>query len=71
MPAKRKKKARKMDQKLLSSEKHEIAYMAKKLKVSRKLIRLARLEAGRSRVQVTAFVLGWQAAFIPETGMAL
>lgn len=52
----------KMDRKLLSSEKHEIAYMAKKLKVSQKLIRLARATAGRSRVKVIAFVLGYKAA---------
>jgi hypothetical protein len=51
----------KMDRKFLSSEKHEIAYMARKLKVPQKLIRLARATAGRSRVKVTAFVLGYLA----------
>jgi len=50
-----------MDRKLLSSEKHEIAYMAKKLKVTQKLIRLAHATAGRSRVKVIAFVLGYKA----------
>lgn len=52
----------KMDRKLLSSEKHEVKYMAKKLRVSQKLIRLARATSGRSRVKVTAFVLGYRAA---------
>ena len=52
----------KMDRKLISSEKHEVAYMAKRLKVSQKLVRLARERAGRSRVKVTAFVLGYGAA---------
>ena len=56
------KRARKMDRKLLSSEKHEIAYLAKKLHVSQKLIRRAHKEAGRSRVKVTAFVKGFNAA---------
>lgn len=51
----------KMDRKLISNEKHEIAYMAKKLKVTQKLVRLARSRAGRSRVKVTAFVLGYKA----------
>ncbi len=51
----------KMDRKLLSSEKHEIAYLAKKLKVTQNLVRLARATAGRSRVKVTAFVLGYKA----------
>lgn len=55
----------KMDRKLLSSEKHEIAYMAKKLGCSQKLIRLAHKTAGRSRVKVTAFVLGYQAKDLP------
>lgn len=52
----------KMDRKLLSSQPHEIAYMAKTLRVSQKLIRLAHEIAGRSRVKVTAFVKGYQAA---------
>jgi hypothetical protein len=51
----------KMDRKLLSSELHEIRYMAKKLRVSQKIIRLARSMAGRSRAKVTAFVIGWKA----------
>ena len=46
----------KMDRKLISSEKHEIAYMAKKLKVTQKLIRQARASVGRGRRAVTAFV---------------
>jgi hypothetical protein len=50
----------KMDRKLLSSQSHEIADMARKLKVSQKLIRLAHKTAGRSRVKVTAFVKGYQ-----------
>lgn len=53
------KRARKMDRKLVSSEKHEIKYLAKKLGVSQKLIRLARDNVGRSRVKVTAFVQGY------------
>jgi len=60
------KRARKMDRKLVSSEKHEIAYLAKKLGVTRKLIRLARLNAGRSRVKVTAFVIGYDVAKAEE-----
>jgi hypothetical protein len=52
----------KMDRKLLSSELHEIRYMAKKLRVSQKIIRLARSMAGRSRAKVTAFVIGYMAA---------
>jgi hypothetical protein len=51
-----------MDRKLLSSEKHEIKYLAKKLGVTQKLIRLAHEEAGRSRVKVAAFVIGYQIA---------
>lgn len=49
-------KKRKMDWKLVSKETHEVAYMAKKLGVSRKLIREARKTAGRSRKAVTKYV---------------
>ena len=51
----------KMDRRLLSSELHEVAYMARRLKVSRAVVRLARETAGRSRRAVTAFVKGWKA----------
>lgn len=54
-----KKRTKKMDPKLLSSETHEIAYMAKKMGVSRKLVREARKQAGRSRIAVKHFILGY------------
>ncbi len=57
----KKKKSRKMDPKLVSKETHEIAYLSKKLGVTRKVIRLARKQAGRGRVRVTAFVKGYLA----------
>lgn len=56
------KKSRKVDRKLLSGQAHEIAYMAKKLGVSRLLIKQAHKVAGRSRVQVIAFVKGYMHA---------
>lgn len=51
----------KMDPKLVSSERHEIKYLAKKLRVTQKLVRLARTTAGRSRIKVTAFIKGYHA----------
>ncbi len=52
------KKPKKMDRKLLSKEKHEIAYLAKKLKTTQKIIRDAHAVVGRSRKLVEAYVLG-------------
>jgi len=54
-------KKHKMDPKLVSSETHEVAYLAKKLGVSRKIIRTARKSVGRSRTKITAFVKGYTA----------
>ncbi len=63
------KKPKKMDPKLVSKEAHEVAYLAKKLGVSRKLIRLAQKRAGRGRVRVTAFVKGYIAlSTVPRGG---
>jgi hypothetical protein len=53
------KRAHKMDRKLLSSEKHEIKYLATKLRVPQKMVRLAHAKVGRSRMKVTAFIVGY------------
>lgn len=52
------KKSKKMDPKLLSKQKHEVAYLAKKLGTTQKIIRDAHVVVGRSRNLVTAYVLG-------------
>jgi CMP-N-acetylneuraminic acid synthetase len=56
------KKSKKMDRKLVSSETHEIAYLAKKLRTTRAVIRAAHAAVGRSRKLVEAFVLGHKVA---------
>lgn len=53
MPVK-KKKSRKMDKKLVSSEPHEIKYTAKKTKVSQKKVRAAKKRVGVSRRKIEA-----------------
>ncbi len=66
---KKPKKSKRMDPKLVSKEAHEVAYLAKKLGVSRKLIRLAQKRAGRGRIRVTAFVRGYIAlSTVPRGG---
>jgi hypothetical protein len=54
------KKAKKMDQRLLSAQKHEIEYLAKKLSVKPSLVRKAHAAVGRSRPKVTAYIKGFQ-----------
>ena len=55
------KKPKKMDPKLVSAQRHEIAHLAKKLKTTQAVIRAAHAAVGRSRKLVEAFVLGHQA----------
>ena len=50
--------AKKMDRKLLSKQPHEIAYMARSLRVRQEVIRAAHAKVGRSRVAVRAYILG-------------
>lgn len=58
MPTKKlsakKKKPKKMDRHLLSSQPHELKHMAKKKKVSAKSVRAAKKEVGRSRKKIEA-----------------
>jgi hypothetical protein len=52
---------KKMDRRLVSREKHEIAYLARKFRTSQKVIRAAHKAVGRSRKRVEAYVAGFQA----------
>lgn len=54
-------KPKKMDPKLLSRERHEVAYVAKLMRVPQSVVRLAQAKVGRSRVKVKAFIKGYQA----------
>ena len=47
-----KKKSKKQDPKLVSKQKHEIKYVAKKLKTSQKKVRAAKAAVGRSRKKI-------------------
>lgn len=57
----KKPKPKKMDPKLLSKQPHEIAYMARALRVPAAVIREAHAKIGRSREAVRAYVLGLRA----------
>ncbi len=52
------KKHKKMDGKLVSKQKHEIAYEAKKLKVKPAAVRDAKKQVGRSRKKIEKALKG-------------